>query len=174
MIRTFAAALFALLAVTAPAHAAYITQIDTLDLLYPNNTTLTGELFVSPCCGGQGTFHNISLSLDGQSAIFATGFEDYLYTIFPSGEGNLSFITPPSYIPGTEILYLSPSNIFLNGTPPISGTVTISTETYCSYLGYDCTTLSATPVPPALPLFASALLALAGFAAYRARRTQRG
>jgi hypothetical protein len=49
MKRTIAAAIFALLAVTAPAHAAYVDvwyQIDSLDLTYPNNNTLTGDLYI--------------------------------------------------------------------------------------------------------------------------------
>jgi hypothetical protein len=48
MKRTIAAAIFALLAVSTPAHAAFVPiewyQIDSLNLTYPGNTTLTGDL----------------------------------------------------------------------------------------------------------------------------------
>ena len=75
-----------------------------------------------------------------------------------------------------DVPNLTPNEFFLDssygsvvggspdGIPGVSGTV--SCVSGCG--------VSAVPIPAASPLFGSALLALAGLAAYRSRRTRRG
>jgi hypothetical protein len=195
MNRTFAAAIFALLIIAAPARAADILwyQIDTINLRYSNNLTLTGNLdiidgapsvpnYLAHWGSTYGVpFANSTLSLNGSPLVPITGGPGFLYTatgVIPFAD--ITYPVPPccgapgapTY--GTFPLLLSPYDIALNRTPSFSGSV--NTES-CSSDGTNttCTNLGtlATPLPPALPMFGAALLALGGLA-WRSRRQQRG
>jgi hypothetical protein len=156
MKRTIAAAIFALLAVSTPAHAAFVPiewyQIDSLNLTYPGNTTLTGDLDIqdgAPSVGAYIAGSNSSLSVNGNPLRFITGGTGYLY----GTNGSITFYVPPPNAPdaatpyGEVPLYLSVPNIFLNGIPASGGTV--STE-FCTSDGTNssCTNVSAVPLPP--------------------------
>jgi hypothetical protein len=153
-----AAAVFALLTVAAPAHA-YTIAIESLDLNFGNGYQETGNLGISvskfpfvPCCEFP------TLSFNGSPipvANFASGEAGRLYQFsqpIPSTTYLLAFNSAnfPNY---------TFSDFSLNGVTAVSGDVSVAS-------------VSSLPLPAALPLFGSALLGLAGFAA--ARKSRRG
>jgi hypothetical protein len=156
------AAALALLALTAPAHAAlvdndngYPVEIETINLTYANNFTLTGNLDIGLEAAYRYTGDFLNVYQNGNlvdprfiaSSPPGTIFADTYSIIFPFNGG--------------DPVYLTPYNISLDGMTAIGGTV--NCDVNCSL----------TPLPDALPMFAAALLALAGFAAW-SRRAGRG
>jgi hypothetical protein len=169
MIRTFTAAVFALLIATAPARAALVwEEIDTIDLTYPNNTTLTGELNIRDAApfvvGAYVPEESSSLRLNGNPLTFVTSGTGFPFeSLFQNCCASITFFVPPPNSPGTPTPYgevllgLTVPNIFLNGVPPTGGTITTQ---FC--VDNSCGAISAVPLPAALPLFASALAGLGG------------
>jgi hypothetical protein len=169
MRRTFAAAIFALLAITVPPAYAYTFGIEdfNLNLTYPGSLNLTGNLNIqlsAPSVPAYLPQQSSMLSVNGTLlSPLITGGPGYIYypydaiTYFTLSLADLNYGDP---------LLLSPSDIQLNGLTALSGTVVCTAN--CAGA------VSPTPLPAALPLLGSALLALAGFAAYRSRRAARG
>lgn len=141
MTRTLAAAIFALLTITAPAHAAVLDLTDSVNLNYLNDGNLTGTVTFTE--GFPPTYYFISgdLSLNGTQLIQV-----------PTGPNLAIFVDPA---PPTGPIFFSLPADFPNLTPfdfgAISGTVTILSEN-----------VSPTPLPAALPLFGAALAGLGG------------
>jgi hypothetical protein len=162
MFRTIAAAMFALL-VTAPAHAATILN---LDLNFGNGYQEIGNIGFDPNFGNgyivQPPLRGNDLAaawvyFDGLrlpptpplcclGVIPSPGFTDQLSGGPPVDVFRLGF--PSDRLPVTF------SDFTLNGVTAVSGDV------------------SVVPIPDALPMFASVLFPLAGFAAWRSRRQQ--
>jgi hypothetical protein len=187
--RICAAAVFALLALTAPAHAATIqwnlgnvtdgagtvigffdyntntntvTNWDIIDIESsppPLDAFFTPQLSVGPClfpfCGGG----SIDFTTD---LLVQVGGEPYF------GDRQLS-LDPLDPLDGSVTQVPLGSGSSLSGGPA---------EFYVPILSgaylVDAEEVSAVPLPPALPMFGSAVIALAGFAAIRSRRTRRG
>lgn len=194
MLTRIAAAVFALLAVTAPstAHAVLVDppfewyQDDILNLTYPNNTTLTGDLHILDAAPMAGAYRPSSgsppLSVDGSPVIFstqdATGSLSIITDVPPFFGGKITFFVPPDNDPsaptpyGETPLYLSVPNIFLNGVRPTGGTVH---ATFCTVAtsGTNCSNLSGVPLPAALPLFGTALAGLGGAGWWKRRKDAR-
>jgi hypothetical protein len=171
MKHTFAAALFALLAVTAPAHAAYVSYLDAdLDLHFINGDELTGNInlalntpyaaaHLGPCqFGGNLSVNGIPVS---RCCDRRAGVPDTV-VVLATEQGGCCY----DFIVNTA--FLSPNPTYLDfGLGPVfdasyhykatTGTVTVLSETL------------ATPLPAALPLFGSGIAALAGFGAWRRR-----
>jgi len=159
-----AAVVFALLSVTAPAHAATIGPTDALDITFANGDTLSGEI---------GWWFDVytpgfSFPFPGPSGLEFNGGPFF----GPQGAPNGYTINGPFasvYAVLADVPDLTPNEFFLNssfqsivngtpdGSPGIGGTV--SCVSGCS--------VGATPLPAALLLFGSGLLALAGFAWWR-------
>jgi hypothetical protein len=181
MKRTFAAAIFALFAVTAPtapARAVMVDppfawyQTDTLNLAYPNNTTLTGDLYIedgAPSVGDYEFAGDESLRVNGTLLTGITGGTGFVYAYNPSTQDvdSITFFVPPPGAPdaptpyGQTPLYLSVPNIFLNGVPAHGGTIRTQ---FCSVAGNgtSCSNLSTVPLPAALPMFGAAVAGLGG------------
>jgi hypothetical protein len=195
MTRTIAAAVFALLtAVTASAKAATLT-LWNLDL--KTNSSICGSPFVcSPqeTVTGNFVFYNDTSGDDilswniqatgpdtfdfyqsiGQTATTVeAGFPTDAYLFF-NFDGSPAHNLTLDFGASRDALLTGTSNISIGafqptviqdfplggaGVIPLSGT-----------LDYGGTTLDNLPLPAALPLFGSGVLALAGFAAYRSRR----
>jgi hypothetical protein len=135
MFTRITAAVFVFLAFTAPARATMVDppfqwyQIDTLNLTYPNNTTLTGNLYIQDGAPSVGTYIAgtglSSLSVNGTPQILITSGTGYLYALGNS----ITFFVPPPGSPGAPTpygetpLYLSVPNIFLDGVPAHGGTI---------------------------------------------------
>ena len=169
--------MLALLAFPAPAHAAFVSALDAnLDLNSGSSTQLTGEIDLRwsptptwPNKFGVNDYYITysNLSLNGVP-IVNTGIPPNAL----SDDGRtVAIFGGPDFLAvfGLNTNYLPPDPTFSDfvlgglggGTTATGGTVTVLSETL------------ATPLPPALPLFGSALLALAGFAAW-SRRSARG
>jgi hypothetical protein len=174
MTRTIAAAIFALLAVTAPAHAAYVTELGaSVDLNLGSSTQLTGTFDLgwlpvgfggAACCRVNDYYFTNppSLSLNGVP-VTLTGIPE---NAFPS-DGTIGIFVPSIgpldfYILGINTNFLPPNptfaNFLLDGSPATSGTVTVNSETL------------ATPLPAALPLFGSAFAGLGGIGWLKRRK----
>jgi hypothetical protein len=181
MSRTFAAVIFALLTVTAPAHAAYVNAIEAVDVEFANGYVLTGEMEWANVGGG-----HYAYPIEGPEGLYLNGAE--LFGLRPPDGYSINgvFWTPPPVNSGfyNADIYavvadlpnnLTVSDFYLNSTfaslvagmpdgiQGVAGTVhTCSTETNCN----------VTPLPDALPMFGAALFALGGFAAWRSRWQQ--
>jgi hypothetical protein len=179
MKRTLAAVIFSLLAVTAPAHAATIEALDlNFSLELPANffgpftylpTTLTGDLTATRVddpyiaahvgqyqVGGSnfalGSYPLITLGLGGGAG--AAGHLELLGSVGSPPVGvMIGFIFAIADVWNPTI-----ASFTLDGISPIGGDVVITNEV-----------IDPTPLPPALPLFGSSVIALAGLA-YRKRR----
>ena len=171
-----AAAVLALLALTAPAHAAYVSNLDAnVDLNFGPAQELTGNInltlntpYVAAHLGpwqfsGDLSLNSTPLTDTFIEPAFRVGVPGTM-AILSGGGGLVDFLV--------NTAYLSPNPTYLDfGLGPVydasfhytatGGTVTVLSETL------------ATPLPNALPLFGSALFALAGFAAW-SRRVARG
>lgn len=174
MTRTIAAAVFALLAFTVPARAAYVDAGDIVDyaeLNYPTGQ-LDGIFDFSGLPAGGG-FSLGQYIINVEDAEFNRGPFSYPLTPLPGG----------SLGPGTGVILLSgvPQTVFqvsvnLTDLPNLtyadfsgitSGTVTLLSDSPPN--------VSPAPLPPALPLFATGITLLAGVAAVRkSRRVARG
>jgi hypothetical protein len=171
MFRTMAAAVFALLTVTAPAHAAFVT-LEDLNSNFGNGYQAIGEFGVLPNIGGsEGPFP--TLYFDSSPLAVTPVFSEYEGHVFYGPPGSAPFGTYDFAYTGFVAPYFAPSTFAdfrLNGVPAVSGTVSCISEE-----GQPCSfpASAATPLPPALPMFGAALLALGGFA-WRSRRQQRG
>jgi hypothetical protein len=182
MIRTIAAAIFALLVFTTPARATMVDmpyewyQIDTLDLTFPNGITLTGDLDIVDAAPSVGTYfaRGGTLDINGTPITIIGGPPESPILFYTSslgpGLGEINFYVPPPGTPGAPNpygaapLYLSPASF-----GAISGTV--NTE-FCAVgsNGTSCSNLSAAPLPAAFPLFGTALAGLGGFGWLRRKR----
>lgn len=173
---TFATVIFSLFAATSPAHAAYVQTLNAnIDLKFDSSTELTGAIGLEWLPVGFMGAHDDrvvdyvfnpyppDLSVNGVH-ISPVGIPD---DAFPAPWGTIGVLAPfggtPFHAFGLNTSYLLPDPTFANflwdGTPATSGTVTVLSETI------------ATPLPPALPLFGSGLIALAGLG-YRKRRCE--
>lgn len=179
MLTRIAAAIFALFAVTAPAHAVMVDYDDTLDanlnLNFGSSEHLTGELglqwlpIVTGCCRSSDyVLTSSNLSLNGIPLVSAG---------IPPNAGpanTVEFFTGPSgqlqVFPGNDFVilglntnFLPPNptfaNFVLNRTHGTSGTVTVNSEH-----------LIATPLPAALSMFGTALAGLGGAGWWKRRR----
>jgi hypothetical protein len=172
---TFAAAVFALLTVAAPAHAAYVSDlVANVDLNFGSSEELIGSIDLTrvtnppKCCFSGPYFLSASnLSFNG-SPLTPVGI--------PLNAGKFGTVgwftspTNPSWLFDLVVntAYLSPNPTYVDfalGTVSgfsVAGTATGGTVTVLSE------TL-ATPLPAALPLFGSAVLGLAGVAWYRGK-----
>jgi hypothetical protein len=164
---TFAAAVFALLTMTAPAHAAFVSDLDAdLNLNFGSSTQLVGSIDLTwlpvgfggaACCRvSDYILLDSSLSLNGVP-LTPTGIGQNAFSYDGTTVEIFAPVSPFGFpVFGINTDYLPPnptfSNFLLAGTPATSGTVTVLSETL------------ATPLPAALPLFGSAVLALAGLA----------
>lgn len=205
MIRTIAAAVFALLTVALPADAATLT-LWNVDLKTNTNPSLCGApYFCSPQETVTGYFQFEGNRSSGEIAtwdIQASGPISFDFSLGSShastsdngtGNGYASFTvgTPPTQpywnlildtgtssnavFSGTNNIPIGafhPTYLLVSGWPTIfdPNLTVIPLSGSLDYGG----SISETPLPPALPMFGAALLALSGFPAYRSRRTFRG
>jgi len=181
---SLAAAVLALLAAADPAHAATIEW----DLVNVNNTSgigLTGFFdYDTVANSGSAEWSPIA-----NYSITETGVEPTPFT-FSSSTGSQLFAglggseislfqngpSEPTFLPGD--FGLAAAGLLSSlGTDTIMGGIVLppsnssEPDIFGSIEGRD---VSAAPLPPALPMFGSALLALAGFAAWSRRRAVRG
>jgi hypothetical protein len=169
--RIFAAVLFALLTVTAPAHSATLRwDVDAHDASGRPNRTVTG-FFDYNSVLGQITNFNIAV------AQFPT------FTLNPT---NAQVSIGNALILGPQTTNIEFRNFALSETVFLQ-TAFLADFGQSNPRGYELDFFSdasspdggfnlqgglelATPLPAALPLFGSGMIALAGFAAYRSRR----
>jgi hypothetical protein len=168
---------FALLTLTAPAHAATIDANDIINLNFGNGLIASGSI----------AFNQIHLNSPYLSFYPNPSVNLYLngtplprfQNPFPPLGDPYYFVDPldfgPPNSPGDFFAELAwpagslPTSVLdftLNGRPAVSGDVTV---TFTDELSPP----SPVPLPAALPLFGSAVLGLAGFAASRSRRATR-
>jgi hypothetical protein len=177
--RFCAAAVFVFLTVTAPARAS-TTAIDAVNVTFANGYTLTGEM---------GFFYDVfipgySFPVPGPTGLYLNGQGYFASCGAPDGSDLCGLFwnpppVPPSGSPLFAVIGINLADVPNNLTfadfallssklgPPLYAGVsgTVSCVSRCD--------INAVPLPAALPLFGSALLGLAGFAAYRSRRTRR-
>jgi hypothetical protein len=193
MTKKFAAAMFALLTLTAPVRAATITwylnaapEFQGLGQ-FPefNGETITGFLdwntvtntptawnFVGK---GPTPFGGITFTCDPTcGAAIATNPHQQGLNLgnVALGIGTISALDGPAHL----LLLNSNSSLRLSHRSNVFGMpddVPIEAEIFGT-LSDTPPAVPAVPLPPALPLFGSAVLGLAGFAAYRSRRAARG
>jgi hypothetical protein len=188
MSRTIAAAVIALLTVTAPADAATIqwdfSGITPFESVAP--ITITGIFdfdAASPCClSSEIPDYNLTLVYNGSTIYNFTPSNSFFETEPPTFvlENNGATIT------NLQSILFNPSNAAeldgtLGSTINLSRTNLAALFTSAKYGFVDLqlqgqlveAPVSAVPLPPALPMFGAALLALGGFA-WRSRRQQRG
>jgi len=174
-----AVAIFALLAVTAPVHATTI-QWDLVNVTDTEGDGLSFTGFFD--FNGNGFSSNYSLTVSGWQPTPVTATPSNSALNLASSQSSSGFALVPN---GGGIVCCGDTGVSVNG--PLDGSVPalsiISGESYFYTApgvwvplegSIQEASVSATPLPPALPLFGSALLALAGFAAYRSRRDARG
>jgi hypothetical protein len=163
-------AMLALLALTAPAHAAFVSSLDADLNLNFGSDTLIGSIGLEWQPGSKGgkvndyVLTDSNLSLNGvpllQTSAPPIAFPNYGTTVevFTKSLAPFGLVV---FGVNTNVLPPNPtfSNFWLQGAPATSGTVTVLSET-----------LATVPLPAALPMFASGLLALAGFAFFRMKR----
>jgi hypothetical protein len=157
MKRTFAAVIFCLLTVTAPAHA---VTVEAINITFPTGT-LTGDLAFSPCCF-PGNMLTLDLSLNGVGLFEVTGEPG-------SREFPALFWNPPPAPPTPTIFATIAANF--GDLPP---NPTFSDFTLNEAVGQSGTVscvsgCTVTPLPAALPLFASAMAGLGGVGWLRRR-----
>jgi hypothetical protein len=97
------------------------------------------------------------------SGVFGGDDGGYLYYISHQITYPTLTFSDPNY---GDPLLLMVSDIHLDGLTALSGSVVCTAN--CN------NAVSPVPLPPALPLFATAVLALVGFGAYQSRRAARG
>jgi hypothetical protein len=199
---TIAAVLFALLTAAPPAHAATITDLvdfsasnfsccafgGSAPSSTPSFSTLTGSFTVTfnPF---ETAINSTTITLDSLN-VSGGSLSYYDYTpagFYPSSvRGGLPEVFSDGSLTaygqiGTAELILSIADInttpllnvaYINGA--IDTNTWISTNGSLTVAGVSTDPPSPTPLPAALPLFGSALLALAGFAAWQSRRAVRG
>ena len=177
MIRSLAAAAFALLIAPAPARATFVDptyapQVLDLNLIYPGGNftspggvTLTGNLDiglgapgVAPYIVGQGG----GLSVNGDPIMVLATEVGHLVGVGDNLGIEIGISTPPYTDPNYgNPLNLTPSEIYFNGIIASGGTVTCTAE--CNEA------VSPVPLPAAFPLFGSALAGLGGFGWWKRR-----
>jgi hypothetical protein len=167
MTRTFAAAIFALLAVTAPLHAATI-QWDLSGVTAPG-VTVTGffDYDTVPCCSAA-NFPDYNLTLTGAGTTFTfTPFNSYLEE---TGSASLNVMNNGVTITNIEDLGLSSLGDFGSTTPTLSLSNSIffikdpRVQAEGTLNGELIKApVSPVPLPAAFPLFGSALAGLGGF-----------
>jgi hypothetical protein len=191
MNRTIAAAIFALLAVTTPARAAFIDTLDaSVNLNFGSTTQLTGtfDLGWLPIDSGRnyGGERVNDYYFSDPPNLSVNGFPLTLSGLPPAsgpGDGTIGIFIPSGgtvalYFLGLNTNYLPPNptfaNFLLGGIPATGGTVTVLSET--CHGGGVCSSVSAVPLPAAFPLFASALAGVGGFGwlKRRGKVSQRG
>jgi hypothetical protein len=177
MKRTLAAALFSLLTVSAPAHAAYVYEDINVSFGLPfgfgynasGQLTFTNIFPPPPLFGPTGTpptltgpFPSLCSSCVGWAFYSFTQNYGYEYVTIKPGLHGVTYgidTAVLSFCCHDIPQSFSDFSLDVDGTnyPALSGTVTVLSET------------AATPLPPALPLFGSGVIALAGLA-WRKRR----
>jgi hypothetical protein len=198
MKRTIAAAVFALLTVTAPAHAAIIQwNLDNVAEIGNPSVTFTGFFdydTVANAGGGASPDFSITM-LTGGSPDFTWSPSNSFGVFGGSGEGNAIFNTgtnSPAPLPflftGLNLVAEVP-DVLVHGTPPYAfgdgsfSPLTLQNNTggclahgSCFYEGpagqfavglqgsLTTAEVSPVPLPAALPLFSSGVIALAGLA----------
>lgn len=156
MTKKFAAAVFALLALTAPVHAA---TIEAIDLNFANGFKVTGDITftdfgpagVIPTSG----IPTLCCALDGTAFFFVSFVSPPSPVIYP-----FTYISPAPFVPGFHIV----ESLYF--TSPF-GTIPQSFQDFVLVDGFgnsfltvsgDVSIVSPVPLPSALPLFGSALL----------------
>jgi hypothetical protein len=172
-------AMLALLTVTAPAHAAFddptfAPEVLSLNLTYPDDLALTGDLDIGLGAPGVAVYRPFSgnssgltltpLSVNGSPLTIVTsgllgGGPAYIYALDHSITFPVLTIGDPNY---GNPLFLAPSDIQLDGLTALSGIVTCTSECQDA--------VAPTPLPAALPLFASAMAALGGVGWFKRKR----
>jgi hypothetical protein len=169
--RIFAAALFALLMTTAPAHASPI-YLEDLSLNFGGGYTINGGMYFQLGMNPAPTF---TFSFNGTPLDLSSSFgSDPGHFFFDTSPPPLPL--PPGFLPfefdlaridGIGPLFPPPtsfSDFALNDVPAVSGSVSGDTINF----GAGAVSCAApTPLPAALPLFGSGVIALAGFAVRR-------
>jgi hypothetical protein len=160
MFRTVAAATFAMLAVFAPARAAYVDSVG----LYFGANTFAGDVEFQPFDyfgppGGLASAYLVQsdgVTYNASPITFSPPSNTPgLALIFPPiGSGPTFLTVNTSYLPG-----LNYSDFAINGTVATAGTVSCVS-------GCD---VSAVPLPAAFPLFGSALAGLGGVGWWKKR-----
>lgn len=156
---------FVALAIAAPAHAAPIEfeqEVIDLNLNYPGNLNLTGNLSVNfTTAGGPPYESNSMFALNGAQLTDLVSVVGVIDDYDPSTKSfeQVTYPTPQLGGPNYGLPHLTAQNILLNGVPAISGSAVCSG---------DC--ISPVPLPSSFPLFASALAAIGGFGWWKRQR----
>jgi hypothetical protein len=193
------AAVFALLTVTAPVRAATlelsfdgtVTSGSTVGALVSGTASWNDpEITLPKVLEGEGnTFGGpieTSFSLNGFTTGFGeTGYDTLTYYYGPNPPLNIGSLTLQTAL-GVDLSLTTP-NIHLGGLTSFSATgaalngsgIAPGALGFPGGVAFKLTSIevfspSPVPLPAALPMFGSALLALAGFGAYRSRRAVRG
>jgi hypothetical protein len=158
IIRTIAAAVFALLTVAAPAKAAGIIE-ESVNLNFGDGYQAIGDFGV--LTNGFACCEFPTVEFDGSPVALSSTFTSEPGHLFYGNAGDpflydLAFSSPQPFLAPTTFADFS-----LNGTVAVAGDVSCISDN-----GSACP-FPAVPLPAALPLFGSGLIALAGFAVRR-------
>jgi hypothetical protein len=165
------ATILALVALAAPAHAAYVETIDLDNVVFSGGDIVNGDVYINTNLPFAVNTDQNLISIDGLYFFVRTGLTlnsvSGLYYNGPATQNPQSLLETLT-VNLADLLNLSISDFTLTNygqsSPP---TYAVSGEVSCA----SRCSVSATPLPAALPLFGSTLFALVNFAARQSRRT---